>query len=108
MEQNINYDKLSETDWYKRKKKSAKQRIYRLTHLDKEKIYKRRYYLSNKEEILAKNRAYKASHKDTRDRTEYRKAYYKAHREKLLAYQKAYRLTHRDKLIEYSHKYKKL
>lgn len=76
----INTEKVLATDWLKARMKRALRNKRR-----------REKYKQDKTEILARNKAYKATHKDTRDRSKYRKEYYLAHREYFLSKQREYR-----------------
>lgn len=81
MEQEINSKIVLESDWLKARMKKAEQLKRR-----------RENYKNSKAKILARNKAYRATHKDTRDRSKYRKEYYMKNRDKLLLQQRNYRL----------------
>lgn len=58
----------------------------------RKKEYKKTYYSTHRDEILAKGRAYDASHREKR------KAYRASHRDEINAYARDYRIKHRDEV----------
>jgi len=98
MEQTINSKIVLNSDWLKARMKKAEQLKRRREH-----------YKNNKAKILARNKAYRATHKDTRDRSEYKKKYYAENREYFLRKQREYRLdpTFVEKHKAYMKKYHK-
>jgi len=65
------------------------------------KIYRKIYYLDNKEEIAIKGRIYKEAHKQ--ERREYSKIYYESHKQE----SKDYRETHKKEILRRMRKYHK-
>ena len=59
------------------------------------KEYKKAWYEANKEQVLARNKAWYATHKQ--ERKEYSKAWYEAHKEQERAKKKAWRAAHKER-----------
>lgn len=98
MEQKINTETVLNSDWLKARKERAKKLKRR-----------RELYKINRDKILARNKAYRATNKDTRDRSEYRRKYYLANRDRLLLLADEYRLKpgYKEKHKAYMKKYHK-
>ena len=60
-----------------------KKRVYRQTHKEKEKAYRRAYYLSHKEEDRLRTLAYRRLHRERVN--ELQRAYYQAHKDEINA-----------------------
>lgn len=98
MEREINTETVLNSDWLKARKERAKKLKRR-----------RELYKINRDKILARNKVYRATHKDTRDRSEYRRKYYLANRDRLLLLADEYRLKpgYKEKHKAYMKKYHK-
>lgn len=96
MEQSINTEAVLNSDWLKARKERAKKLKRR-----------RELYKANRDKILARNKAYRTTIKDSRDRSEYRRKYYLANRDRLLLLAEEYRLKpgYKEKHKAYMKKY---
>lgn len=65
---------------------------------DKERERRRKYYLANKEKIIAQARAYRAEHREKE--AERKRRYYEKHKEYMRAYMRAYRKKNLEKIKE--------
>lgn len=96
MEPKINTEAVLNSDWLKARKERAKKLKRR-----------RELYRINKDKILIRNKAYRVTNEDTRNRSEYRRKYYLTNRDRLLLLAKEYRLKpgYREKHKAYMKKY---